>query len=200
MKLFYSTTSPFARKVLMVLLVTDLIEKTELVLTNPLEDETLRQTNSLGKIPALVDYNLSLVDSPLICEYLDDLSVQAGNLSLFRKGENDYYHIQLIHAQADGILDAAVAMVYEGRRSDAEKSSYWLERWRKAVTGTLAGLNINDLGDARRPHIGTLAAVAALGYLDFRLPDLAWRTQYPELAAWFGTLEYLPWIKNTAPK
>lgn len=200
MKLFYSTTSPFARKVLMALHITGLIEKTELVLTNPLEDESLRQTNPLGKIPALVDYNLSLVDSPLICEYLDDLSVQAGNSSLFRKGEKDYYNIQLIHSQADGILDAAVAIVYENRRSDAEKSHYWLERWRRAITGTLAGLNIDALGDARLPHIGTLATVAALGYLDFRLPDLNWRIQHPNLATWFGALENSPWVKNTAPK
>lgn len=200
MKLFYSTTSPFARKVLMVLHVTGLIEKTELVLTNPLEDETLRQTNPLGKIPALIDYNLSLVDSPLICEYLDDLSVQAGNPSLFHKGEDDYYRIQLTHAQADGILDAAVAMVYEDRRGDAEKSHYWLDRWHKAVTGTLAGLNTADLGDAQHPHIGTLATIAALGYLDFRLPHLDWRARHPDLAAWFGAFDNIPWVKSTAPK
>lgn len=200
MKVFYSTTSPFARKVLMVLHVTGLIDKTELVLTNPLEDETLRKTNPLGKIPALVDYNLSLADSPLICEYLDDLSVLAGNPSLLHKGEDDYYRIQLTQAQADGILDAAVAIAYENRRGDAEKSQYWLDRWHKAVTGTLAGLNTADLGDAQHPHIGTLATVAALGYLDFRLPHLDWRAQHPNLAAWFGAFENMPWVKNSAPK
>lgn len=200
MKLFYSTTSPFARKVIMVLHVTKLIEKTELVLTNPLEDETLRKTNPLGKIPALVDGDLSLMDSPLICEYLDDLSTQAGNSSLLHKGKDSYYRIQLIHSQADGILDAAVATAYEGRRSDAEKSQYWMTRWRKAIISALAGINVDELGDARSPHIGTLATITALGYLDFRLPDLDWRAGQPDLAAWFGAIEDIPWVKTTAPE
>ncbi len=199
MKLFYSTTSPFARKVLMVLHVTGLIDKTELALTNPLEDETLRQTNPLGKIPALVDYNLSLADSPLICEYLDDLSIQKGNTSLFQKGGNDYYRIQLIHSQADGVLDAAVSMVYEGRRGDAEKSTYWLDRWRKAIISTLEVLQLDNFGNAQNPHIGTIAMVAALGYLDFRLPDLDWRTLRPDLAEWYSALAELPWVKDTTP-
>lgn len=200
MKLFYSTTSPFARKVLMVLNVSGLIDKTELVLTNPLEDETLRQTNPLGKIPALVDYNLNLVDSPLICEYLDDLATQEGQASLFHRGEDDYYRIQLIHSQADGIIEAAVAIVYEGRRNDAEKSAYWLGRWQEAITSTLKALRINDLGSADHPHIGTIATVATLGYLDFRLPNLDWRSLRPDLATWYASLESLPWVKDTVPK
>lgn len=199
MQLYYSPTSPFARKVHMLALAAKLPDL-ELVRANPLADDTLRAVNPLGKVPALVDGELTLIDSPLICEYLDDKSMALGNPSFFHKQQSDYFLVQRSHALADGVLDAAVATVMERRRQDSEQSSHWLRRWRQAITSGLAWLESQDIGSAAQPHIGTFATVAALGYLDFRLPDLHWRDQNPSLARWYAEMESIGWVAATQPR
>lgn len=199
MQLYYSVTSPFARKVHMLALAAKLPDL-ELVKANPLTDEALRAVNPLGKVPALVDGDMVLVDSPLISEYLDDKAVALGNSSFFDRGGKAYYAHQSVHALADGILDAAVATVMERRRQDSEKSAHWMRRWHLAITGTLDWLNVQQLGEAANPHIGTFAAVAALGYLDFRLTDLDWRKQRPDLASWYSSVLHVDWVKMTEPR
>lgn len=198
MQLFYNLTSPFARKVHMLALAAEL-PGLELVKTNPIADESLRAINPLGKIPALKDGDLVLIDSPLICEYIDDKVTAAGRPGFLQKNTPVYYHNQKIHALADGILDAAVATIMEKRRQDAEQSAYWLARWRTAITGALAVLEIARLGNPAEAHIGTIAVIAALGYLDFRLPDLNWRAERPDLAQWLAPFADLPWVRATQP-
>ena len=178
MQLYYSPTSPFARKVHMLVLAAKLPD-VELVRASPLTDDAMRVINPLGKIPALVDGDLTLIDSPLICEYLDEKVLALGHPGFMRRNAPDYYLVQRTHALADGILDAAVATVMEGRRQDSERSSHWLRRWHLAITGALEWLEKQQLGDPTQPHIGTLAVVAALGYLDFRLPELRLRRHFP---------------------
>ncbi|MCR6652575.1 MAG: glutathione S-transferase N-terminal domain-containing protein [Cellvibrionaceae bacterium] len=199
MQLYYSTTSPFARKVYMLALAAKL-PGLELVRANPLADETLRAINPLGKIPALVDGELTLIDSPLICEYLDDKSTALGNPGFFHNHQTDYYLLQRTHALADGVMDAAVATVMERRRADSEQSSHWLKRWHLAIANGLTWLETQDLGSASHPHIGTFATVAALGYLDFRLPDLLWRNDHPTLARWYAGMEAVEWAATTKPR
>jgi len=199
MQLYYSPTSPFVRKVHMLALVAKLPDL-ELVRANPLADDTLRAVNPLGKVPALADGELTLIDSPLICEYLDDKSIALGNPSFFHKDQPDYFLIQRTHALADGVLDAAVATVMERRRQDSEQSSHWLRRWHQAITSGLAWLESQDIGNATHPHIGTFATVAALGYLDFRLPNLNWREQNPTLARWYAEIESVEWVASTQPR
>jgi len=198
MKLFYSTTSPFARKVNMLLHYTGLIEQTELLATS-FESEELREFNPLGKLPALVDGATRLFDSPLICEYLDEKYEESGKPSLFHCGKADYYHIQSAHALADGILDAAVATAMENRR-DTEKSAYWLERWQKALQAGIRHANLRALGDTNQVNIATISTMAALGYLDFRLDHYNWRSWNSELADWQQQLAAETWVLATAPK
>jgi glutathione S-transferase len=199
MQLYHSPTSPFARKAYMLALAAEL-PNLEVIRANPLADETLRTINPLGKIPALVDGDLTLIDSPLICEYLDDKSMAMGNPSLFHKNQPDYYLIQKTHSLADGVMDAAVATVMEGRRRESEQSPLWLKRWHLAITSGLACLENQELGSADHPHIGTFAAVAALGYIDFRLPNLLWRKDHPTLAHWYTALETATWAIATKPR
>lgn len=199
MQLYHSTTSPFARKVYMLALAAQLPDL-ELVKANPLADEALRAINPLGKIPALVHGDLVLIDSPLICEYLDDKSVALGKASFFHKQSADYYLVQRTHALADGVMDAAVATVMERRRQDSEQSFHWLRRWHLAITSGLAWIEQQDLGSPGHPHIGTFATVAALGYLDFRLPDIQWRNIHPDLAKWYAGLETVEWATATKPR
>jgi len=120
MKIFYSNASPYARKCRIALEICKLADQAELILTDPLNNQDYRKINPLGKVPALVDNDLTLFDSPIICEYIAHKS----GVDLFSRGHKDYFFIQKNHAQANGILDAAVATVMENRRQ-TEKSEYW---------------------------------------------------------------------------
>ena len=199
MKLFYSTTSPFARKVNMLLHYTGLIDQTELVLTN-FESEELRELNPLGKIPALVAGQTRLFDSPLICEYLDEKFEESGKLSVFHCGRGDYYRVQSAHALANGILDAAVNSVFELKR-ETEHSPYWLGRWKTALEAAVTHTDLEVLGNSEDVNIATISMIAALGYLDFRLAKhFDWRSLNAELAAWYASIKEEPWVLATAPK
>ncbi len=197
MKLYLSHTSPFARKVNMFLHCTNLIEQCELIETN-FESEALRALNPLGKIPSLTDGELTLFDSTIICSYLDDRHIENGGESLIRRSDDDYFLRQKLYAFADGILDAAVASVMELRR-DTEHSTYWLARWRTAIEQSLTSLPIHHAGDSDNVHLGTLTLAAALGYLDFRLPLLQWRSYNPALTEWFEQVQHCAWFTLTAP-
>jgi len=198
MKLYYSTTSPFARKVNMLSHLCHL-EGFERVVVNPMDSDELRKINPLGKVPALADGDLALFDSPLICEYLDDKYVEAGGKSFYHREQADYFPVAIAHAQANGILDAAVSTVMENRRSDAEQSNFWLHRWQTAIEKAVINLPITHLGDATGPNIASVATLAALAYLDFRLEDMPWRQWSPTLDDWYNTMKDLPWVTATAP-
>ncbi len=199
MQLYYSLASPFARKVQMLALAGDLPDL-ELVRASPLTEESLRTVNPLGKVPALVDGDRVLIDSPLICEYLDDRLTAQGKRGFLQKNTSAYYHCQQLQAIADGISDAAVATVMERRRPDAEQSTFWMERWHKAMHAALTTLDVRDLGTPAEPHIGTLATIAALGYIDFRLREFNWREPYPALARWLETFKQITWVAATQPR
>lgn len=198
MQLYFSHTSPYARKVTMLLYYTGFIEQCELVSTR-FDSDALRQRNPLGKIPALVDGDFLLFDSVLICEYLDDKYALSGSASLLNRGEGSYYAQQKLYYTANGILDAAVATVMELRR-DTEHSQHWLERWQEAIDQSLNTLALAHAGSAAKPTMGTFALASALGYLDFRLSnDVLWREKHPKIHDWYASLETCDWFQLTAP-
>lgn len=198
MQLYYTPMSPYARKVLMLAKL--LQQELELVHVSPLKDEQIRSVNPLGKVPALVDGDLTLLDSTLICEYLDDKSDAGGGISYLRRNTPQYYVVQNAQALANGILDAALATVMELRRNDAEHSAFWLERWHLAMVRAIESIDVANLGDSEQVHMGTIATISALGYLDFRLPPLKWRESNPPLAQWYDAMEQLEWVRDTAPQ
>lgn len=172
----------------------------ELVRVDPLADHAFRAINPLAKVPALVDGDVTLFESRLICEYLDDKSSANDGKSFFQRNTPGYYGIQKAHALADGVLDAALATVMELRREDAEHSGFWLERWHVAMLHAIKDMTLNDLGTSDRVHMGTIATVSALAYLDYRLPPLNWRECNRALREWYETMESQPWIRKTAPE
>ncbi len=198
MKLYLSGTSPFARKCNMLVHLAGLVDHVEFVLTNSLQDEHFRQVNPLGKVPALVDGDLTLFDSPLICEYLDAKSVELGGKSLFEKGKPQYFKVATEHARANGIIDAAVSTVMESRR-ETEHSQFWLDRWQASIKTAIETFDISSLAGSASPNVATVATVAALAYLDFRLPVLPWREWNPGLADWSVDLLEQPWVIATQP-
>lgn len=196
MRLFYSAASPYARKVRAVVVEKGLTDRVELVASNPLSEiNDLKLINPLGKIPALVlEDNRVLIDSPVICEYLDLLG---RGPNLIPASGDERFHVLTRQATADGIMDAAFNLVMEHRRPAGEQSSAWIRRWTEAILRTIQSLAPSqskysfDLGD--------IAVACALGYLNFRLPEIDWRKDAPELAAWEANVKTRPSLVKTAP-
>ena len=199
MKLRYSPTSPYVRKVLAAAIETGLdkgIERVPVNFTDPKSD--LPRQNPLGKVPTLVtDEGETLFDSPVICEYLDSKS--AGAKLFPREGAPRWKALRL-QALADGILDAAVGRRQEGMRPANMRSKDVDAKQATAVERSLDALE----GDAGALEgaltIGQVAVGCALGYLDFRFAPDRWREKRPKLAAWYDKFSKRPSMAATAPK
>lgn len=183
MKLYYSAASPFVRKAVVTLHETGLAEGVALVDTaSDPRAETLDQPNPLGKIPALETESGEVIfDSTVICRYLNRIA----GASLYPAGTEEWEALTL-EAAADGIMDAAVLMVYERRwRDPAHYSEQWVEgQWRK-VTRALDHIERNWRARLDGPlNIGHIALGCALGYLDFRHDARNWREGRPRLTDW----------------
>jgi glutathione S-transferase len=195
-KLLHSATSPFARKVRVVIAERGL--SVELEAASPLDEGSpVRRFNPLGKVPVLLlDDGSSLFDSPVICEYLDSLGDAPPLLP--STGQDRWTDLRT-QALADGILDAAFNIVTEGRRPEAERSAGWVERWTLAIISGVA-MAEDQARKARQDWtLGAIALACALGYLDFRLSRIAWRAANPTLASWYATQAVRPCMANTAP-
>ncbi|MCI5046381.1 MAG: glutathione S-transferase N-terminal domain-containing protein [Aquisalinus sp.] len=183
MQLIISPTSPYARKARIVAIEKGLEDRVEIINTNPLAPEAQQTVrNPLGKVPCLVleDGDL-LFDSPVICAYLNSLS---SDPELFPQGENRW-RAERAQALGDGIIDAAFNMVLESRRTDSEQSAYWMERWRGVILRGVAAAEEDLASYSGGFDIGLIAYASALGYLDFRHPEIAWRDNHADLAVWF---------------
>ena len=195
MKLHYSPTSPYVRKVLACAITRGIDGQIERVRTNPHQSpSSLLADNPLSKVPCLVtDDGLALFDSPVICEYLD--SVGDGP-ALFPPGAARWRALKL-QALADGILDAAVGRRGEQAKPREDAREAWMERQRAAVERALAVLESDP--PHRIPDIGSVAVACALGYLDFRFAAEPWRERHPHLAAWCEEFAGHPGIARTIP-
>jgi len=198
MKLFYTNTSPYARKVRIVLFEKGLDSQVEYILCNQFDDAVeLKGYNPLGKIPTLVlDDGRAVYDSPVICEYLDGLNT---NGELVPLGRDARLHVNTIQALADGIIDASYNIVMEGRRDVAVRSASSTVRWEASIKSAVkqAELYIQTLTD--KICMAHITLGAALGYLDFRLSLLAWRTGHDDLAMWYEALSQRPSMVSTRP-
>jgi len=200
MKLFYSPTSPFARKALVLARETGQLDDLELIAAggNPLDPGTMPTAhNPLGKIPALVlDDGSALFDSRVICRYLD---ARAGN-RLYPQPPHLWQCLTL-EALADGMVDAAILMVYESRLRDSHlQMESWIEgQWAKITRAldALEGSWIEYLGGPL--CMGQIALGCALSYIDFRHDSRNWRKNHPRLADWERNLATRDSMKATMP-
>lgn len=195
MKLRYSTTSPFVRKVHVVAIETGQIDRVELVKTNTADPASgLNQDNPLNKVPALaLDDGSTLYDSRVICEYLD----AQGKGAFFPPAGPARWTALRRQALADGMADAAVLRMMESRRPDGQRSPEWDARQKLKVTQGLAALEADHLGP--QLDIGTLAIAIVLDYLDFRFKVDDWRARHPKLAAWHKTFATRASLQKTLP-
>lgn len=197
MKLHYSPTSPFVRKVMVAAHEKGLADRLELTSPDTMTTGELRADNPLEKVPCLVDDNgRALYDSHVIVDYLD--AIGAGP-ALTPAEPNARVAVLLRHALADGLMDAAVAGVGEMRRPEALQWSDNLERQKGKVSRALDALEAEaaQMGDAL--DLGTLSVGCALGYVDFRYGAMKWREGRPKLAAWYEAFSKRPSMVKTAP-
>ncbi len=199
MKLIYSGTSPFVRKVSVMLLETGLdarVEQETVAITPLNPGEVVPAANPLGKVPCLIlDDGNALFDSRVITRYLDTLH---GGPKLYPEGAA-LWPVLTLEAAADGMLEAAVLMVYERLlRAEAQKSPEWVEaQWLK-ISRTLAYME-DSIAALEPLSMAAIAIGAALGYLDFRHDDRQWRKAAPKLANWEAGFAKRPSMQATRP-
>jgi glutathione S-transferase len=185
MKLYFSPTSPYVRKCLVVAHELGVADAITLLPANahPVNrDTTLIQSNPLGKVPTLLtDDGLSLYDSRVICEWLD--STHGGKL--FPREGAARWQALVLQSLADGILDAALLTRYEEAvRPESLRWSAWHEGQLDKVRTSLLSLEQAPQQLQGRVDIGTLALACALGYLDLRFDAWGWRGRFPGVAEW----------------
>ncbi|KFE50430.1 glutathione S-transferase family protein [Pseudomonas syringae] len=202
MTLYTNAASPFARKVMVLLHETGQLDRVALLpvpLTpvNPIAE--LNLDNPAGKIPALrlADGNV-LHDSRVILDYLDNQHV--GNPLIPREGSARWRRLTLA-SLADALLDAALLIRYETALRPVEKHwDLWLDNQQQKIDRALSYFEqdaITELSSAF--DVASISVAAALGYLDFRQPNLGWRSSYPRLASWYGEVSQRPSMLATQP-
>lgn len=201
MQLYYSPNSPYARKARIIIHELGLRSRVEDVIVTLPADAKLRAINPLGKVPALIlDDGSVIYDSPVICEYLDEL----GNGTFFPRARllreaQGRWRALTLQALGDGLADAVVRRNQERRLPEGKRSAEVLERQAKAIEASFAVADRMAPKFSAEPTIGELAVACAIGYLDLRAPDDGWRERYPRLAAWLEIFSQRPSVQATKP-
>ena len=195
-----SPSSPFVRKVRIAASVLGLDREIGLVPADTMNaSDTVRLQNPLGKIPSLVlEDGTVLFDSRVILEYLDH---RAGGGRIIPIDIDARLAALRLQALADGMMDASVLLVYEGRwRAPERHEPKWIEHQAGKVERTLAALEAAPPALSPTPDVGQIALACALGYRDFRFGD-AWRRDRPRLVAWLDRFAArVPAFAATAPQ
>jgi glutathione S-transferase len=202
MKLIGSLTSPYVRKVRIVMAEKKL--DYQFVLEDVWGEDAISKSNPLGKVPCLVlEGGEAVFDSRVIVEYMDTRSPVS---RLIPESSRERTEVRTWEALADGLLDAAILARMEQtwvHRGEEQRSQAWIARQLGKVNACVAAMST---GLADKPwcsgiHL-TLADIAvgcALGYLDFRYPDIAWRASYPNLVKLSDKLATRPSFIDTLP-
>ncbi|WP_456390606.1 glutathione S-transferase family protein [Profundibacter sp.] len=199
MQLYSASASPFVRKCRVCILETDQEAAVEILdaMGTPLDSSNMPTShNPLGKIPALArDDGPALYDSRVITRYLNHLA--GGTLY----PEARLWETLTLEATADGIMEAAVLMIYEGRcRPEEQQSNEWVDaQWAKAARA-LDAIESRWISHLSGPlDMAQIATGCALEYLDFRHAARNWRAGRPELSAWQAEFARRPSMAATQP-
>ncbi|NHQ75622.1 glutathione S-transferase [Roseovarius gahaiensis] len=199
MKLISSGTSPFVRKVHVLLHETGQMDDLEIVtaLTSPFDTAPeVASANPLGKIPALIrDEGPTIYDSRVICRFLDDRAQS----NLYPQGR--LWETLTLEATADGIMEAAVLMLYEHRLRPAEAVlESWVDAQWDKIESAVNALNARWVSHLRGPlDMGQIAIGCALAYLDFRHDARGWRKGNDALDDWFALFSQRDSMQATQP-
>jgi glutathione S-transferase len=202
MKLIGALTSPYVRKVRIVMAEKKL--DFQLELTDVIGSDEILKSNPLGKVPCLVmEGGEAVFDSRVIVEYLDTLSPVG---RLIPGSGRERAEVRTWEALADGVLEAAILVRYENNfpgRGENQRSQAWIDRQLGKVDHALAAMSkgLADRAWCHSNHL-TLADIAtgcALGYLDFRFAQIDWRGRHPNLGRHYDKLMARPSFAETVP-
>jgi glutathione S-transferase len=178
-----SPASPFGRKIRIAINVLALDRDVDVQPADPTDpSDTVRRQNPLGKIPVLIiDDGTALFDSRVILEYLDD---RAGGGRIIPREPTLRFPALRLQALCDGIMDAAILQVYEGRWRAAEhREAKWMDHQSGKVARALGAIEADPPRVNATPNVGQIATACALGYLDLRFQG-RWRAEHPRLVTW----------------
>ncbi len=198
MKLYWSPRSPFVRKAMVCaheLGLANQIELVRRVAAMRVPNPAIMDHNPLSKIPTLVRADgTALFDSLVICQYLNEL---AGG-DLFPASGDAKWQVLRWHALANGLLDLLV--LWRNERDYEPLRTELLQAFATKTRACVARFEGDvELFGKVPPSIGSLTIGCALGYLDYRFPELEWRTQAPRLATWFGPVNARDSFRLTEP-
>ena len=174
MQLYYAPTSPFSRKVRVILRELGLEKQISEILIDPWTDEALRAHNPLSKVPTLIlEDGMAVFESAVICDYLDQLAKSQG-ISEGVIPESGPGRLSALKWQglADGMMAATGRLYADSNREDSDRCEVAMERQAQAITSGIAAI-LDGLASLRTeaPHLGTWSVLVALYYIDFRWPD-----------------------------
>jgi glutathione S-transferase len=180
MILISTPTSPFGRKIKVASRIYGLMDRIKVEKGDPwTEGDILRQTNPLGKMPALVlPDGKAIYDSGVILDYFDTLLDSPKLFPLARRLD-----VQVTHALASGLMDAGILIAYERLRRPTEFCfEPWIDHQRSKLERGLASF-VREAPDPRVADAGSISLACALGYFDWR-KQIDWRKDYPSLVTW----------------
>lgn len=202
MQLYFSQTSPYVRKVMVIAHETGQIDSIKKIpaAAHPIDrDPNIVAVNPSGKVPtAIGDGDQPLYDSRVICQYLD--ARHNGN-KMYPADGPARWDVLCIEALADSLLDAAILVRYENHvRPESLRWQDWSKGQTAKMTAALATMEQRLGTFSGGVDAASIAVACALGYLDFRYADMDWRGTHPQLAAWFQEFGARPSMRATAPE
>lgn len=202
MKLNYATASPYARMCVVTAHEAGIRDQLELVMIDAISPiaphAEVSKANPLGKIPALItEHGHAIYDSRVIIEFLLH---HAGNKALLPDEPVQRFRILTLQALGQGIADAALLYRYETfARPEPHRWPEWTARQAARIRSACDDLAAGWMKELKTVNVGSIAAACALGYLDFRMPEIGWRDGRGALADWFAEFSARPSMAATKP-
>lgn len=196
MKLFYSSRSPFVRKVMITAHEAGVADQIEFLASSAHaveRDRSIVAHNPLGQVPTMIlDDGSMLADSGVICAYL-------GSGAMFPAHGKPRWRALVDQAMADGLMTASLTARYEtALRPQSSFWPAWLDAHFDKIGTTLDFFEKEAESYGDRFDIGSASIVSALSYLDLRFADVGWRERRPMLSAWYAGLQARPSVAATA--
>lgn len=197
MKLIGSPTSPFVRKI-RVLLIEKGYRDIEVEMHNPWDDnKELLALNPFSRVPALVLSNgVVFYDSKLIADYIE--TTMQGPKFVPEAGASRWFVLQA-QAHADTMLDVGIRALLERRRPEEKQIKEKIQRDEVAVARGIGAAAKIVKGLGASVNLGHISIACAMGFVDFRMPHLKWRDRHPEFSAWYQEMRLRPSMQATVP-
>ena len=198
MKLYCSTNSPYARKVRVVARELGIADQIQPIDTDPRDlTKGFPQINPVSKIPALIASNGDLIiDSPVICEYLNDVYGQG---QLLPSQPEQAWKIRSLVALADGIQDAGMAVRLEGMRPPELQSEDWVNRQFGMVKRGIARMEAELDQFSEGVNLVGISLACTIEWLKFRFGHVDWMGPHPKLTAWLKDFAARDSMQSTVP-